>query len=40
MSLNAGQAEEIGKTDEPGKKMGMWLFLYTEIILFGFVRVF
>ncbi len=35
MSLNAGQAEEIGKTDESGKKMGMWLFLYTEIILFG-----
>ncbi len=22
-------------TDEPGKKLGMWLFLYTEIILFG-----
>jgi len=21
--------------DEPGKKLGMWLFLYTEIILFG-----
>lgn len=23
------------KTDETGKKIGMWLFLYTEIILFG-----
>lgn len=23
------------KTDEAGKKLGMWLFLYTEIILFG-----
>lgn len=23
------------KIDESGKKMGMWLFLYTEIILFG-----
>ncbi len=22
-------------TDHTGKKMGMWLFLYTEIILFG-----
>lgn len=22
-------------SDEPGKKLGMWLFLYTEIILFG-----
>jgi|APMed6443717190_1056831.scaffolds.fasta_scaffold70140_2 heme/copper-type cytochrome/quinol oxidase subunit 3 len=21
--------------DESGKKLGMWLFLYTEIILFG-----
>ncbi len=35
MPLNYGQAEEIGKIDESGKKMGMWLFLYTEIILFG-----
>ena len=26
---------ESMKTDEAGKKMGMWLFLYTEIILFG-----
>jgi cytochrome c oxidase subunit 3 len=23
------------QTDESGKKLGMWLFLYTEIILFG-----
>ncbi len=23
------------KTDPAGKKLGMWLFLYTEIILFG-----
>jgi len=23
------------ETDETGKKLGMWLFLYTEIILFG-----
>ena len=22
-------------SDETGKKLGMWLFLYTEIILFG-----
>ncbi|MBU3951803.1 MAG: cytochrome c oxidase subunit 3 family protein [Proteobacteria bacterium] len=29
------QVNEPGKTDEAGKKLGMWLFLYTEIILFG-----
>ena len=31
-SLRTGESM---KTDEAGKKMGMWLFLYTEIILFG-----
>ncbi len=31
MSLN----QTSPHTDEAGKKLGMWLFLYTEIILFG-----
>jgi len=34
-SGNPGKAYEPVKADESGKKMGMWLFLYTEIILFG-----
>ena len=25
----------MDKTDDSGKKLGMWIFLYTEIILFG-----
>jgi cytochrome c oxidase subunit 3 len=30
-----GRIDDSGKTAESGKKLGMWLFLYTEIILFG-----
>ena len=35
MSSPPNELDKSDTSDESGKKLGMWLFLYTEIILFG-----
>ena len=35
MSSDAGAHSHLFHRDDYGKKMGMWLFLFTEVLLFG-----